>query len=98
MRPRRRTSTGYAWPGREAWTGCCYGLVGVGAVAAERGDTERAAQLWGFVEAYEERLQFTLRGRALYERRLADMAGIDLYEEGRRLDVSAVVETVVPNV
>ena len=73
----------------------CYGLAGLGAVAAERGDTERAAQLWGFVEAYEERLQFTLRGRALYEQRLAGVAGTDAYEAGRRLDVSAVVETVV---
>ena len=72
----------------------CYSLAGLGAVAAERADTEHAALLWGFVEAYEERLQFTLRGRALYEERLIDFVGTDPYEAGRRLDVSAVVESV----
>jgi predicted ATPase/class 3 adenylate cyclase len=76
----------------------CYCLAGLGAVAAERGDTDRAALLWGFVEAYEQRLQFELRGRALYEERLAGTAGTDAYETGRSLDVSAVVETVLPNV
>jgi predicted ATPase/class 3 adenylate cyclase len=73
----------------------CYSLAGLAAVAAERGDPERAALRWGFVEAYEERLQFSLRGRALYELRLAGLAGTDAYEAGRGLDVSAVVETVI---
>jgi predicted ATPase/class 3 adenylate cyclase len=72
----------------------CYSLAGLGAVAAERGDTEHAALLWGFVEAYEERLQFTLRGRASYEQRLRGLTGSDAYEAGRGLDVSAVVESV----
>jgi tetratricopeptide (TPR) repeat protein len=75
-----------------------YGLAGLGAVAAERGDRERAALLWGFVEADEERLQFTLRRRSLYEQRLAAVVGSDAYERGRLLDVSAVVETVLPGV
>ncbi len=73
----------------------CYCLAGLGAVAAERGDTERAALLWGFVEAYERRLQFTLRGRALYEERLSGLAGTDPYETGRGLDASEIVETVL---
>ena len=73
-----------------------YGVAGLGAVAAERGDAERAALLWGFVEAYEERLQFTLRGRRLYERHLAGLVGTKAYEAGSRLDVSAVMETVLP--
>jgi predicted ATPase/class 3 adenylate cyclase len=72
----------------------CYSLAGLGAVAAERGDNERAALLWGFVEAYEERLQFTLRGRASYEEHLRALSGSDAYEAGRGLDVSAVIETV----
>jgi predicted ATPase/class 3 adenylate cyclase len=74
----------------------CYCLAGLGAVAAERGDTERAALLWGFVEAYEQRLQFGLRNRALYEERLAGTAGTDAYETGRSVDVSAVVDSVLP--
>jgi len=72
----------------------CYGLAGLAAVAAERGDKERAARLWGFVEADEERLQFTLRRRELYERRLSRLAGTAAYDEGRNLDVSEVVEIV----
>jgi predicted ATPase len=72
----------------------CYGLAGLAAVAAERGDTERAALVWGFVEADEERLQFTLRWRELYERRLAGLAGTASYDEGRALDVNEVMETV----
>jgi predicted ATPase/class 3 adenylate cyclase len=72
----------------------CYSLAGLGAVAAERGETEQAALLWGFVEAYEERLQFTLRGRSSYERRLRSLSGSEAYETGRGLDVSAVVESV----
>ena len=72
----------------------CYSLAGLGAVAAERGDIEQAARLWGFVEAYERRLQFTLRGRGLYEERLNGLVGTAPYEAGRALDVSAVVESV----
>jgi predicted ATPase/class 3 adenylate cyclase len=86
-----------AWDiGADRLVGYC--LAGLGAVAAERGDTEHAAQLWGFVEAYEDRLQFTLRRRALYEQRLARVAGTEPYEAGRRLDVSAIVDTVLPDV
>jgi hypothetical protein len=72
----------------------CYTLAGLAAVAAERGETERAALLWGFVEADEERLEFTLRWRDLYERRLAGLADTASYAEGRALDVSEVVEIV----
>ena len=72
----------------------CYCLAGLGAVAADCGDNERAALLWGFVEAYEGRLQFTLRWRELYERRLAGLAGTASYDEGRALDVNEVMETV----
>jgi predicted ATPase/class 3 adenylate cyclase len=67
----------------------CYSLAGIAAVAAARGEAERAALLWGFVERDEQRLQFSLRGRALYERHVSGLAGV---EEGRRLDVDAAVE------
>jgi hypothetical protein len=73
----------------------CYSLAGLAAVAAERGETEGAALFWGFVEADEERLQFTLRGRARYQTRLAATVGTDAYEAGKVLDVSAVVETAL---
>jgi len=91
--------TAYAEGLRIAWDAgldrlICYGLAGIAAVAAERGDTERAALLWGFVEADEERLLFTLRWRELYERRLAGLAGTASYAEGRTLDVSEVVGIV----
>jgi tetratricopeptide (TPR) repeat protein len=69
-----------------------YALAGLAAVAAERGAPERAALFWGFVDAYAERLQFTLRHRSLYEERLAGLVGTDAYEVGRRLAVEAVVE------
>jgi tetratricopeptide (TPR) repeat protein len=72
----------------------CYCLAGLGAVAAERGDTERAALVWGFVEAYEQRLQFSLRRRGLYEERLAGLAGTEAYDTGRSLDVIEVVAAV----
>ena len=52
------------------------------------------ALLWGFVEAYEARLGFTLRWRSLYEERCAALADANRarYEEGQRLDVGAAVE------
>jgi tetratricopeptide (TPR) repeat protein len=67
----------------------CYGLAGLAAVAAARGEVERAALLWGFVEGYERRLQFSLRRRGLYEERLAALTGT---EAGGRLDLDAAVE------
>jgi predicted ATPase len=72
----------------------CYGLAGLAAVAAERGDAKRAALLWGFAEAYEQRLRFTMRRRSLYEARLAASAAVNAeeLEAGRRLDVDAAVE------
>jgi predicted ATPase len=72
----------------------CYSLAGLAATAAERGDTARAALLWGFAEAYESRLRFTLRWRSLYEERCRPAAGAhpDQYEEGLRLRVDAAVE------
>jgi predicted ATPase len=72
----------------------CYSLAGLAATAAERGDSERAALLWGFAEAYEARLRFTLRWRTLYEERCRPAAAAhpDQYERGRRLGVDAAVE------
>jgi predicted ATPase/class 3 adenylate cyclase len=72
----------------------CYCLAGLAAVAAARGDGEHAALLWGFVEADEQRLQFSLRRRGLYEQRLAGLAGTEPYDTGRGLDVSEVVRAV----
>jgi predicted ATPase/class 3 adenylate cyclase len=82
-----------------AWTAgldrlVCYCLAGLAAVAAERGDTERAGLLWGFVEAFEKRLQFSLRWRGLYEERVAGLAGTDSYNRGRDLDAGEAVELV----
>jgi predicted ATPase len=72
----------------------CYTLAGLAAVAAERREPERAALLWGFAEAYEERLRFTLRRRSLYTQRLEPVAAAhpEQYEAGRRLGVDAAVE------
>jgi predicted ATPase/class 3 adenylate cyclase len=72
----------------------CYCLAGLAAVAVERGDDNRAATLWGFAEAYEARLKFTLRRRSLYERRLEPVAAehAEPYEAGGRLDLGAAVE------
>ena len=72
----------------------CYSLAGLAAVAAERGDTERAALLWGFAEAYEKRLRFTLRRRSLYAERLDPVTAAhpEQRDAGRRLDVDAAVE------
>jgi tetratricopeptide (TPR) repeat protein len=72
----------------------CYCLAGLAAVAAEQGRHEHAALLWGFAEAYEERLRFTLRWRSLYEARLESVAAAipGQVEAGRRLDVDAAVE------
>jgi predicted ATPase/class 3 adenylate cyclase len=72
----------------------CYALAGLAATAAVRGDSERAALLWGFVEAYEARLRFTLRRRSLYEERCRPAASAEpeKYEEGSRLGVDAAVE------
>ena len=52
----------------------CYCLAGLGAVAAEQGNAERAALLWEFAEAYEERLRFTMRWRSEYAERLDPIA------------------------
>ena len=72
----------------------CYALAGLAATAATRGDDARAAPLWGFTEAYEARLRFTLRWRGLYAERLDPLASAyrDAYERGARLDVEAAVE------
>ena len=63
-------------------------------MAAESGDPEQAALLWGFVEAYEERLRFTLRRRVLYEERCGPPAALhpEQYDEGRRLGVDEAVD------
>ena len=89
---------------RKAWeTGTdrlvCYCLAGLAAVAAVRGDAERAARLWGFAEAYEARLKFTMRRRSLYEERAAPVAASNgkHYDEGKRLDVGAAVELALPD-
>jgi predicted ATPase len=72
----------------------CYCLAGLAAVAAGRGDGRRAALLWGFAEAYEERLRFTMLRRSLYAERLEPVAAAhpEQREAGRRLDVDAAVE------
>jgi tetratricopeptide (TPR) repeat protein len=72
----------------------CYSLAGLASTAAKRGDAERAALLWGFAEAYESRLRFTLRWRSLYEERCRPVATAnpERYEEGLRLGVDAAVE------
>jgi predicted ATPase len=84
---------------RKAWEAgadrlVCYCLAGLAAVAAEGGDAERAARLWGFAEAYEARLTFTMRRRSLYEERAAPAAASNAkhYDEGKRLDVGAAVQ------
>lgn len=72
----------------------CYCLAGLAAAAAARGDAGHAALLWGFVEAYEERLRFTMRGRALYGELLEPAAAghPEQLDAGRRLGVDAAVE------
>ncbi|MFL5972837.1 MAG: hypothetical protein ACJ750_10665, partial [Gaiellaceae bacterium] len=72
----------------------CYSLAGLASRAAASGDPEQAALLWGFVEAYEERLRFTLRRRGLYEKRCGPSAAAhpEQYDEGRRLGVDEAVE------
>jgi tetratricopeptide (TPR) repeat protein len=72
----------------------CYGLAGLAAVASDRLATERTALLWGFVEAYEERLRFTMRRRSLYAERLDAAAAAQpaKREEGRRLSLDEAVE------
>jgi predicted ATPase len=72
----------------------CYSLAGLASTVAESGDPEQAALLWGFVEAYEERLRFTLRRRGVYERRCGPSAAAhpEQYDEGRRLGVDEAVE------
>jgi predicted ATPase len=74
----------------------CYCLAGLAAVSRENGDAERAALLWGFAQAYEERLRFTMRGRSLYADRLDPVAAAHPAEcqAGSRLDVDAAVAAV----
>jgi predicted ATPase len=71
----------------------CYCLAGLAASAAATEPT-RAALLWGFAEAYEQRLRFSLRRRELYEERAGPVAAANRqrYEEGRLLDVEAAVK------
>ncbi len=72
----------------------CYCLAGLASVAKEQGDAERAAWLWGFAEAYEARLAFTMRWRTLYEERLEGLreSHPEPYEDGRRLDGGDAVD------
>jgi predicted ATPase len=72
----------------------CYSLAGLASTVAQSGDPEQAALLWGFVEAYEERLRFTLRRRDLYEKRCGPSAAAhpEQYDGGRRLGVDEAVE------
>ena len=72
----------------------CYSLAGLASRAAESDDPEQAALLWGFVEAYEERLRFTLRRRGLYEKLCGPPAAThpERHDEGRRLGVDKAVE------
>jgi predicted ATPase/class 3 adenylate cyclase len=72
----------------------CYSLAGLAAVAGARGDSDGAALLWGFVEAYEERLQFRLRKRVLYEKHVDQAAATvdERYQAGRSLEAAAAVD------
>jgi predicted ATPase len=72
----------------------CYCLAGLAAAAAGRGDGRRAALVWGFAEAYEKRLRFTMLRRSLYAERLEPVAAAhpEQRDTGRRLDVDAAVE------
>jgi predicted ATPase/class 3 adenylate cyclase len=75
----------------------CYCVAGLAAVAAERGDAAEAARLWGFAEAYEARLGFSMRWRTLYEERLAGLleSQRDAYRAGRELDLQNAVDLAV---
>jgi len=75
----------------------CYGLAGLAAVAAERGDAAGAARLWGCAEAFEARLRFTMRWRTLYAERLDGLSESErkAYESGRALDVEDAVDIVL---
>jgi hypothetical protein len=72
----------------------CYCVAGLAAVAAEQGEAGRAGRLWGFAEAYEARLAFTMRWRTLYEERLEGLreSHPEPYEDGRRLDAGDAVD------
>ena len=72
----------------------CYSLAGVAAVAAERGESERAVVLWSFAEGYEERLRFTMRRRFLYADRLDALAATHPVQRtsGGNLGVDAAVQ------
>jgi predicted ATPase/class 3 adenylate cyclase len=71
----------------------CYCVAGLAAVAAERGDVERTARLWGFAETYEARLGFSMRRRTLYEERVGGLPASqpDAYRSGRELDLEGAV-------
>jgi non-specific serine/threonine protein kinase len=71
----------------------CYCVAGLAAAGAERGDPVRAARLWGFAEAYEARLGFSMRRRTLYEERLGGLpeSQPDDYRAGRELDLQDAV-------
>jgi tetratricopeptide (TPR) repeat protein len=91
-----RDALRFAWD-CEADRLVCYSLAGLAAVAAERGDAERAALLWGFAEAYEKRLRFTFRRRSLYAERLDPVTAAhpEQRDSGRRLDVDAAVDVAL---
>jgi tetratricopeptide (TPR) repeat protein len=91
-----RDALGNAWE-NGAYRLVCYCLAGLAAVAAERGDGRRGALLWGFAEAYEKRLRFTMFRRSLYAERLDQVAEShpEQRDAGRRLDVDAAVEIAV---
>jgi hypothetical protein len=72
----------------------CYCVAGLAAVAAEQGEAGRAARLWGFAEAFEARLGFTMRWRTLYEERLdgVERREPEAYDAGRSLEVTDAVD------
>lgn len=75
-----------------------YCLAGLAAVAARRGEWERAARLWGAVEAYEDAVGLPLLSheRELYESVLHELVPghREAYEEGRALSLDDALEEV----
>jgi tetratricopeptide (TPR) repeat protein len=72
-----------------------YCLAGLAAVAARRGERERAARLWGAVTAFEDQsLRLLAHERSLYKEILDEAAGEHqfAYETGRTLALDDALE------
>jgi predicted ATPase len=71
-----------------------YCIAGIACVLAERGLDEKAASLWGAVEATELRAGFRMLDieRVRYARRLDRLGGSAAWEEGRALGLAEATE------